>query len=219
MSIKAAIFDMDGLLVDSERLFMDLYAQAAQDFGYDIPRQAFIESIGTPSDDTRRILFRGFGDGVPVEEIDRKFLEVLEAHVKAHGMPVKAGVSELLESLHEAGIKTAVATSNDMEGVRYLLGRDGLIDRFEIIVTREDVVRAKPDPEIYLTAASRLGVDTHSCIVFEDSEVGVSAAIAAGMRACLVPDLKEPSREVSLRVFKIYSSLREANEELDLLLA
>ncbi|HOV62729.1 MAG TPA: HAD family phosphatase [Spirochaetia bacterium] len=219
MSIQAAIFDMDGLLIDSERLFMDLYAKAAMDFGYTIPQEAFIESIGTPSDDTRRILFRGFGDGVPVKEIDKKFLEILDGYLKVHGMPVKAGVIEFLDSLSEAGIRRAVATSNDMEGVRYLLSRDGLIDRFEVIVTRDDVKNPKPDPEIYLTTASRLGVEPSSCIVFEDSEIGINAALAAGMRACLVPDLIQPSAEMSLKAFRIYSSLREANNELSEILA
>ena len=137
MKIKAAIFDMDGLLVDSERLFIDLYSEAARQFGYQIPHQAFLDSIGISSEETRRILFRGYGDKVPVDDIDKKFLEVFASYVNLHGLPVKAGALELIESFHEAGIKTAVATSNGIKNAEYLLGEAGLLEKFKIIVTKE----------------------------------------------------------------------------------
>jgi HAD superfamily hydrolase (TIGR01509 family) len=193
--VHAVIFDMDGLLVDTESMFRDAMMAEAAALGYDLPLALFLQFVGLSADMEADLIHAKFGPGFPLEQWHAAVgLRVRE--MRAAGVALKAGVIELIDHLDARGLPRAVATSSSHRTVEAHLGPSGIIPRFHTIVARGDYPRGKPHPDPYLTAAARLGIEPRSCLALEDSHNGVRAAHAAGMMTVMVPDLLEATEEM-----------------------
>ncbi|MDX1388234.1 MAG: HAD family phosphatase [Acidobacteriota bacterium] len=203
----AVIFDMDGLMFDSERLYKDAWQSAAADLGFPISDDLYQDLIGRGNPEGEAILVERLGPDFPVKRFRQDWLERWRATVRTDGIPVKPGLCELLDHLEETATRMALATSTPRNEAMLTLGE--MAARFGAIVTGDDVERSKPEPDIFLAAAERLGVEPSRCVVLEDSEPGVLAARAAGMRVIVVPDIKPPSSEIAARAEAVVSSLHD----------
>jgi HAD superfamily hydrolase (TIGR01509 family) len=205
--IKAVIFDMDGLLLDSETLAMEAMISAGTSLGYDMPVAFCRHMIGVAADGCRRLVAETYGTVFPIDA----FFETQEYHlldlVNAGRLALKDGVLPLLRYLETNNIPRAIATSSSRCRTDHHLALVGLDKRFDTIVKRDDVKKGKPDPEPYLTAANRLGVSAANCLALEDSHNGVRAAHAANIRVMVVPDLLEPTDEVRQKAVAVVEDL------------
>jgi HAD superfamily hydrolase (TIGR01509 family) len=182
------IFDMDGLLLDTEACFRDICIGVAAEQGRHMPPSLFHQLIGIPNADSLQTLRAHYGADFGAEALYAAAWARFHHEVDATTL-LKDGVHELLDALDELGLPRAVATSSPREAVATHLAPNGLVERFDVIVTREDYERGKPAPDPFLTAAVRLRVDPSRCLALEDSHNGVRAAHAAGMMTIMVPDL------------------------------
>lgn len=206
--IEAVVFDMDGLLVDTEVPFRDAMMASAVGFGRELPLEVFLRLVGGTLDGNRAILLAHFGEDFDLATyFDDVRARVLRAI--ASGPCLKAGVLELLEHLDSLDVPRAVCTSSGQEAVNRHLG--DLVARFDAVICRESVTRGKPHPEPYLKAAAALGRAPESCLALEDSHNGVRAAHAAGMMTVMVPDLLEPTTEMRGLCVHIAEDLHEVH--------
>ncbi|WIM10371.1 HAD family phosphatase [Enhydrobacter sp.] len=204
--VKAALFDMDGLLIDTEAVYIDALQAAAAAMGLEMPLDFCHSMIGIPGPICDGMIRDFYGPGFELETFSDHF-DAHTARVFDAGMPVKPGTVELLDFLVARGLPLGIATSSSQATVAKHLGRAGLIDYFKAIATRDDVPRSKPHPDVYLEAARRLGVAPENCLAFEDSNTGLTAAHAAGTMAIMVPDILQPTDEVRAKCLHIASDL------------
>jgi HAD superfamily hydrolase (TIGR01509 family) len=206
--IKAVVFDMDGLLVDTEVVYRDAMMEVSRRRGLELPLDVFLTMVGSPLAHTRTVATEHFGEDFDCDAW------IADTWTLAHeridlGVALKAGVTELLDALEAADIPRAVATSSSHATVERQLGPNGLIPRFQAIVARGDYARGKPNPDPFLVAAERLGVDPASCLALEDSHNGVRAAHAAGMMTIMVPDLLEATPEIAALCAAVANTLHD----------
>lgn len=205
---KAVVFDMDGLLIDSEALYFAAMRAAATDMGREMPRDLYLRMIGLTWADNQRQVLEHFGAAFDSEAFldgtRRHFHQLTEAEVA-----LKAGVLEILEALDGLRLPRAIATSSRRADVDRHLGHHGLLGRFDAILAHGDYARPKPNPDPYLLAAERLGVAPDQCLALEDSHNGVRAAAAAGMMTVMVPDMLEPTEEMQSLCVRIAADLHE----------
>jgi HAD superfamily hydrolase (TIGR01509 family) len=192
---QALILDMDGLLIDTERLYLEVNALAAAEMGFDMTMELNLGMVGVAIDGCRRMLGDAFGAGFDFDAFRDLGYELLEARM-ADGVPVKPGALELVAWAKGEGLPVAVATSTRRARAEHHLARVDLLHRLDALVTRDDVVAAKPAPEPYLTAAGLLGVAPGAALACEDSANGVRSAAAAGVPVLMVPDLLVPDAEL-----------------------
>jgi HAD superfamily hydrolase (TIGR01509 family) len=209
MSISAVIFDMDGLMFETERLAREAWERAMADWGYVIPEGIYLTVVGRTAQQTQTIFRQALGAHLPIEAIHHRKKQYLEDTLTQHGLPFKPGLVELLEQLEQWRLPKAVASSTARDSVLRNLTRANLTQRFAVIVGGDEVPRGKPAPDIFLAAARHLNVQAEGCVVLEDSEAGVQAASAAGMKPIMVPDLKPPTAESRGVAYRIVPSLRE----------
>jgi len=215
---SAVILDMDGLMLDSERMARDAWRRALADWGLVLPDGLYFQLVGREATDTKGILARAFGPALPVEEAYARKQRYLEEAMLRGGIPTKPGLHALLDFLDARGIRKAVASSTHRPLVVQKLRLTGLLERFAVLVCGDEVRNGKPAPDVFLLAAERLGVPACECLVLEDSEAGIRAARAAGMTPILVPDLKPPSPEVAALAHRVLPSLEHVREYLAALL-
>lgn len=208
--VRGVVFDMDGLLLDSESLAMDALVAAGRDLGEDVPLSFCRRMIGVPADGCRALVRDTYGDSFPLERFFSLQEEHLRVFVDTGRLVLKKGVLPLLDLLDERHIPRAIATSSSRYRTDHHLKLVGLFDRFDAIVTRDDVSRGKPDAEPYLTAASRIGVAPEECLALEDSRSGAQAALNAGIRVIVIPDLIAPSEEIRAQALAIVKDLTVA---------
>ena len=193
--VEAILIDMDGTLLDTEKVYLEASIAALNALGYD---DGIVElchaMIGIPGPDNERTLRNHFGDNFPLVEVNRLFAEKTVDILQA-GMPLKPGVIALLDAIEAAGLPKAIVTSSSRSTAREHLRLAGIDHRFDAILTRDDVTRAKPHPDLYLLAASRLQTRAQACIAIEDSNPGVAAAHAAGAITLMVPDIVPPTEQ------------------------
>jgi HAD superfamily hydrolase (TIGR01509 family) len=191
----AVVFDMDGLILDTEPLYRDAMTSVARDCGLDMPLELYLTTIGLSGEATRALLSERFGKAFDFDALwnraSKRFHEMAVLQLR-----LKAGVAELLDVLDEVGLPRAIATSSRHEDVRLHLSTHGLLDRFQAIVAQGDYVRGKPSPDPFLEAAEQLDVEPALCLASEDSYNGVRAASHAGMMTVMVPDLLAPTTEM-----------------------
>ena len=191
----AVVFDMDGLLFDTERLYEEATLAAVAELGCEMSLAFFRSTIGSAWPVIRARLLDHYGPAFAAEELRttarQRFNDLVD-----HDVPVKPGALELLDLLDELRLPRAIATTSSRPTVLHHLGRHGLADRFHHIVAHGDYTLAKPEPEPFLKAAGHLGVEPGFCLALEDSHNGVRSASAAGMMTVMVPDLLPPTDEI-----------------------
>lgn len=209
--ISAVIFDMDGLMFGTEALNMRAWSDAGRQHGYEITEEIMHEYIGLALPETRRRMTARFGPGFDFDQVRGSRLAWSRAWIEKHGTPEQPGLHELLAWLGREGIRAAVATSSSRDILDFYVSHSTLKgdSLFDAIVTGEQVSRGKPNPDIFLTAAQRLGANPEECAVLEDSYHGIQAASAAGMVPIMVPDLLPPIPEVRALAYAVVPSLRE----------
>jgi HAD superfamily hydrolase (TIGR01509 family) len=213
-TVKAVVFDMDGLLVDTETVVYRAMQRAAQGIGGEMPFATFQRMVGLQHAASDLILIEHFGDGFDLEAWSR----VVSAHFQEElgaGIALKAGVAEILDFLDAAGLPRAIATSSSLAAVRQSLGPHSLVDRFDALITRDVQTRGKPHPEPFLKAAEALGVAPADCLALEDSHNGVRSASSAGMMTVMVPDMLDPTEEMRTLTVRIARDLHEVRELLE----
>jgi HAD superfamily hydrolase (TIGR01509 family) len=215
MEIKAVIFDMDGLMFDTERVagIGMIEALAAQGLAAD--ESFFIKLLGLNTESTRAALTQAFGDRVNFPAAMAGMDGYLERYVTEHGTPVKPGLLALLERLGERKLPCAVASGSPMPRILRNLEMAGLTGRFDAIVAADDVPRGKPAPDVFLAAAKALGIEPARCMVLEDSAAGVEAGKRAGMKTVMVPDLHAPDETDRNGLYALAQSLYDVIPLLD----
>jgi len=207
--VAAVVFDMDGLLIDSERVVRDAMIAVARESGRDLPLEVFARMVGLPDHASRAVAVEHFGEAFDHDAFDTEVWRRVHDELAAE-VVLKAGVVELLDHLDAAGLPYAVATSSGRGSVERHL--NDILTRFAAVVAAGDYRRGKPLPDPFLVAARRLGVDPASCLALEDSHNGVRAAHAAGMMTIMVPDLLEATEEMRTLCIAIAGSLHVVRE-------
>jgi HAD superfamily hydrolase (TIGR01509 family) len=205
---SAVVFDMDGTLLDTEAVFRDVVFAVCGGLGFEMTDAVHLSMVGSSHEATNKLLVEAYGVSFPYAIFDEQCREMFR-HRMAETVPVKDGVVEILGELGRRGIPAAVATSSRSAHALGHLGRAGILDLFETVVTRDDVENPKPHPEPYLTAAKRLSMRPQHCLAVEDSHSGVRAAHAAGMQTVMVPDLVHPSAEIEALCAAVVRSLHD----------
>jgi len=207
--IQAVIFDMDGLMLNTERIARLAWKRAAADWDRTLSDERFAAIAGLKADDANAVLQKAFGPDFPVEEARARRQQYYEAYIEEHGIDLKPGLLPLLRRIEVLGLPHAVASSTARPGIAHKLTIAGLMNRFDTWVGGDEIANGKPAPDIFLTAAERLGIAPRHCMVLEDSEPGIRAAHAAGMLPIMVPDVKQPSPEVEALAYAVLPSLAD----------
>jgi HAD superfamily hydrolase (TIGR01509 family) len=192
----AVIFDMDGLMLDTEPLAARAWGDAATALGVEFDMTLALAMVGRNFPDCATMVRAHYSAGYPVDALLGRWHAAYDELVEREGLTVKPGVRELLDWLEAGSIPRAVATSTRRERARAKLIRTSLLPRFQEIVGGDEVARGKPHPDIYIETARRLHVSAGDCLVLEDSEPGVRAALAAGMTPIMVPDMRPPPADL-----------------------
>lgn len=215
LAYSAVIFDMDGLLLDSERVAFAIGRAVCTDFGLPWREEVSHAMIGRNARDNAALLRREYGADFPVElhstEFQRRYGEVIEAG----GIPLKPGALALLEALQARGIPRAVATSTARLRALLKLERAGLAGFMQQLVAGDEIRHGKPAPDIFLAAAAALGVEPGRCLALEDSNAGARAALRAGMQVGIVPDLLPPDPALIADGARVLKSLHDVIKELE----
>nr|WP_298686633.1 HAD family phosphatase [uncultured Dongia sp.] len=191
----AVIFDMDGLIFDTETLYQEAFLAAAAAGGHDLPTAVIQGTIGVPWARSRALLLEQMGSDFPIDQYFAQMVGHFEL-LAATQLRLKPGVVELLDFLDQLEMPRCIATSSAHSTVQSHLSAHGLADRFHAVIGHGDYVTGKPSPDPFLTAAQRLGVDAARCLALEDSHNGVRAASSAGMMTLMIPDLLSPTPEI-----------------------
>lgn len=214
-NIDGIIFDMDGVLIDSERISFKCFQEVFKEYSYKISEEFYLKLIGRNLKSIKEIMEKEYGDEFPFDDIYKKKSQLALETTNKNGVIIKPGVHDLLDYLKEKGYKIAVASSTRKERVLELLEEAKIKDKVNFIIGGDQVENSKPNPEIFLKAAKGLEVEPESCIVIEDSDAGITAAHAANMKGIHVPDMKELEVETRDLAFKVCKSLYEVKDYLD----
>jgi HAD superfamily hydrolase (TIGR01509 family) len=204
---RAVIFDMDGLLLDSEPLYRVTWKAAGSSLGFPIDDVLYERFVGRGNVEAEQILREHFGEIFPLDEFHKRWRIDWDERLAASPLARKPGAMELLDFLDARGIPKALATSSPRDLALRCLG--DLAARFAAIAFGDEVSHSKPAPDLFLLASKRLGIAPADCLVLEDSEAGVRAARAAGMDVIMVPDLVPPSEEVASMATRVCKTLHE----------
>ena len=207
--IRGILFDMDGLVLDSEILFTRFWREAANALGYPMTAE---QSYGMRS--LGKILGQPyleslFGPGIDYTTLREKRIALMSAYVEEHGIAPKPGIYELLDYLEEQGIAAAIASSSPMDAIEKHLEAVNLKHRFQKLCSAHSIPNGKPAPDIYLLAAKELGLNPEACLALEDSPTGILAAYRAGCLPVMIPDLDQPGKDTEQLLFAKADSLTD----------
>lgn len=217
-AFRAVVLDMDGLMLDTERIAVECWIESARVSGWEISRETCLTMVGLDHRASRQKLLDAGGHSFPLDEVSKRGRVRYLERLRGEGVELKPGIVELLDWLDARGVPKAVATSTICELAMEKLELAGLRARFETIVCGDQVPKGKPAPDVYREAVARIDADPARCIALEDSEIGLRAAHAAGLTCIVVPDLLPPSPEYEPLAHAIVPSLREARALLDAML-
>lgn len=201
------IFDMDGVIFDSERIGLESWTIVGERYGFDGVEETCRKCIGRNTADSIEIIKADFGENIDVQTLHKEVKDVFYSIVKERGMPIKPFAKEILNRLWNDGIKVGLASSTECSVVESQLRSAGLFGYFDIIVGGDMVTHSKPEPEIYLLACKKLGVNPENTFAVEDSFNGIRAAYNARMKPIMIPDLIEPDDEMKEKSAEIFDSL------------
>ena len=212
--VDAIIFDMDGVLIDSERISFQCYKEVLKEYKYEITEEFYVRFIGRNVEGIKLVMLEEYGSDFPFDEIYKKKAELAHKTTNENGVKIKPGVHELLDYLNKEGLKIAVATSTRRQRALELLEEAKIKEKVSYIICGDQVKNSKPDPEIFLKAADGLDVEPSNCLVIEDSDAGIMAAHAAGMTGIHVPDMKVLEDETKMLAFRVCEKLIDLKELL-----
>lgn len=207
--LDGIIFDMDGVIFDSEKVGLECWEKLGKRYGLNNVRENAMKCIGRSTVDTMKILEDAYGDAVSVPKLYGEAKEAFAEIISREGLPLKKGARELLEYLHNNGVRVGLASSTSYNGVISHLENAGLREYFQVIVGGDMIKHSKPEPDIYLLACEKLGVRPEYTAAIEDSYNGIKSAYRAGMTAIMVPDLIPPDDEIVSMVYKKMDSLSD----------
>ena len=218
--ITTVIFDMDGTLYNTELIYFECYRAAAAEMGLDFTFDLFAQGVGISREEANKFIKQHFGPNTDTDRLQRRTYQLVENYLQRGGkIPFMPGAKEAVELFYKRGLKLGLASSNIRKWVEFFLDKTGLRAYFSALTTCEEVEHLKPNPEVYLRSAAKLGAVPAQCLVFEDSIAGASAGINAGMRTCMIPNIKRPDMFIRQNAFKIYDSFTQVPADIDELLA
>ena len=186
--VAGVIFDMDGVILDTEKLYGRFWQEAAIALGYPMTHRQALGMRSLNRQAGQEKLESYFGPGISRSQVRNKRIELMDAYIAQHGVELLPGVREILAFLKQRNIATAIATSSPMERVERYLGPYGVLSKFDALCSADDVARGKPEPDIYLKAAAMIGLPPEKCLAVEDSPAGILSASRAGCMPVFVPD-------------------------------
>lgn len=207
--IKAVIFDMDGVLLDTEKHYNAGWCQAAKEAGFPFTREHALLLRSCDAKLGTKLMQEIFGEEFDYYAIRERRRQIVAERLATYGLEKKPGLEEILTFLHERGIKAAVATATAMELTTQHLKNIGVYDRFDKIVSAKQVAHGKPAPDVYLYACEQIGERPEDCIAVEDSPNGILSAYRAGCKPVMVPDLTGPDEELSKYLYHCVDTLAD----------
>lgn len=207
LNVKGVIFDMDGLMIDTEKLLIKFWCQACKEFGYDCTPEMIYPMRSLCSKYSIPKFKETFGQDFDVISVRNRRMELMNEHILKYGIEKKKGLDELLKFLQDNNIKRAVATATDYPRTEMYLKLINVFDKFDNIVCATMVKVGKPEPYVYLQACEEVGLLPNDCIALEDSPNGILSAYRAGVRPIMVPDLTQPDIETKELLFDCVESL------------
>lgn len=214
MGKKAVIFDMDGVIFDTEKVYLDIWIEVFEKYGYKMTKELYVNVMGTGRKNVIKTFLENFGDDLPIEKMYEEKDNQLFYIIENQGIPLKEGVKELFSMLKEKDYKIALATSAKKERVEKQIKDKWLKESFDAIVCGDDVEKGKPSPDIFLKAAKKIDVEPENCFVVEDSPAGIKAAFSGGMKGIHVEDLKVADEEILKYCQKNFKNLQEIKKYL-----
>lgn len=205
--IKAVIFDMDGVLFDTERMYLNAWKLLGDKYGFADAEQSAIECIGLSFADSSELLKKKYGEHFKLSEYQEEIHHMVTEKMFRDGMPLKPGAKEILQYLSDIGYPLGLASSTITYRVQQFLEKAELKQYFDIIVGGDMIEHSKPDPQIYLLACEKLGYKPEDTVAVEDSRNGILSAYNAGMMTFMVPDIVQPNKQVLKMVSKKFDSL------------
>ena len=205
--VRGVLFDMDGVVIDSERLFARFWMASAADLGFPMTYEQALQLRSLRREQGIEKIRSFFGPMANFDEIRAHRIELMEAHIALHGVDEKPGIRELLALLKEKGIPCAITSSSALAVIRERLGRLGILGDFTALCSGKDVPSGKPAPDIYLAGAAAIGVEPENCLAIEDSPTGLEAAWRAECMGVFVPDQDQPDALTLSRCFARADSL------------
>lgn len=190
--IRGVLFDMDGLVLDTEILYTRFWMESAKDLGYPMTKEQALGMRSLNRDAGQEKLREYFGPDISYAQVRAHRIELMDAYIAQHGIDTKPGILELLTYLRDHGIATAITSSSPMENIRRHLGAHDLLHRFDRLCSGYDVPNGKPAPDIYLYGAASLGLKPEECLALEDSPTGILSAWLAGCLPVMIPDQDQP---------------------------
>ena len=215
--IRGVLFDMDGLVMDTEKLFCRFWAEAGQFYGFPMTFEhgMGMRALGGPAAEAK--LHSYFGPGADYLQIRAKRIQLMNAYIEENGVEIKPGIHELLDYLQKCGIRTAITSSSPIDRIRRYLGFHSMDTRFDALCSGHDVRCGKPAPDIYLHGAASLGLSPEECLALEDAPSGLESAYRAGCHPVIIPDLDTPGEEVLSKCFAKADSLADVIHILEYL--
>ena len=214
-SVRGVLFDMDGVILDTEKLYTRFWQEAGIACGYPMTREHALGMRSLNRAAGAAQLKRWFGPELDYNKVRLKRSELMDAFIAEHGVETKPGIRELLDYLHSRGIPAAITTATPIERVRRHLSFVGLEGGFAAIRTAQDVPCGKPAPDIYLAGAAALNLPPESCLALEDSPVGIQAAHRALCMDVMVPDQDQPDADTKSLLFGLADSLTDVIDLLE----
>ena len=214
-SLQAVVFDMDGLMFDSERYIQTAWNQAGTMLGYGTLGDHIEKTLGFNGTKRREFFLDLCGQDFPYDEFLELYRSLYFDRVRKEGIPAKEGLHETLEVLKKLGIRMGVATSSSRENTLKNLEREQISGYFQTVITGDMIQHGKPEPDIYLEACRKLGAEPQDAIALEDAINGIKAAARAGMMPVMIPDLIKDTTEVDDILFGRYDSLAEFDREIE----
>ena len=212
--IKAIIFDMDGLMIDSERVTFECYQEILKGMNLTMDEEFYKTLLGKPLKGIYQRFYDVYGNDFPIEDVIKDVHALMAKRFETEGVPIKTGLKSLLEYLKENNYKTIVATSSNRDRVDTILSQAQITDYFDDSICGDEVTKGKPNPEVFLKSCQKLGVNVDEAIVLEDSEAGIQASYDAGIKVICIPDMKYPEKQYEEKTFEILKDLNGVTEYL-----
>ena len=210
--IRGVLFDLDGVVIDTEKLYTRFWMEAAADLGFPMTREQALQLRSLGKGPSQEKLDSFFGPVLRYDDLRERRIELMDAYIAAYGVEEKQGIRELLALLQARGIPCAITSSSSIPLIREHLGNLGLLEGFTALCSGKDVPNGKPAPDIYLHGAAVLGLKPENCLAIEDSPAGIEAAWRAGCMAVIVPDQDQPDALTLSRCFARADSLLDVRE-------